>query len=198
MFEEQCFINFPEKDAVERMIKEANATHDKKVTMILQQLFKLKVLQKKDVVDFDMIYKSSKYEWSTKRFNLIVNLFPESLAAFDSDHNLPIHCHASMACEHGFKSVLKAGLKYYQRKLGFLFEKDIDGDRAIDCDHYLKFALSHDQIYLDVSMKSFPNLLHTSSFMMSYTYHPHTFRCSQSTIQMPSSSVTRKVDCHCT
>ncbi len=107
------------------LVADTMAKCDEKRKNVLQRLFDLKVFEKKEIIECNMIYSCSKDDHSERRLEYLLSICPESLAKPDGMMNsLPIEQHTDSLCNNrGFEIILKAGLKYYPKELGFLFYK---------------------------------------------------------------------------
>ncbi len=104
-------------------VTDTNTIHDRKATATLRQLFDLKLFERDDVIAGEMIYSSAAKEYSKRRFEFVTNLCPEGLVAKDEEGDLPIQYSAREDNKGSFGRLLKAGLMYYPRQLGFLLHK---------------------------------------------------------------------------
>ncbi len=118
---EEYIRRFRDKNDTEfvALVDEDNVRHDEKAKNVLQQLFELDIFQRKDVIEFEMIEAASYYNFTKRRLDFLLELCPEALAAENRRGEFPIQYHCDR--EYGFEVLLKAGLKYYPEKLGFLF-----------------------------------------------------------------------------
>jgi len=99
------------------------STYDSYCLDAMKQLRKSKLLLQKDILEFHLLFFSCTPE-SKKRFNHLVDWGPESLK--DDRYNGKPLLHAT----DQFVIILKAGLKHYPEELGFLFRKNIDGQKT--------------------------------------------------------------------
>ncbi len=113
------------------LFQEINIRHDEKSAHILKKLFEMNVLGKDDIIKCELIKFASLHGHSKKRLELLLSLHPECLAGdagiFGS---IPVFDNAHSGDAGGFCRLLKAGLKYYPRKLGYLLHRNYYYDRG--------------------------------------------------------------------
>jgi len=102
------------------LVNESNAAHDEKATSALKRLFELNIFQKQDVIDVGMIVYSSSGDHSKKRLQYVLSVCPEGLRPRGL---YLLHYPICTRDKYRFGAILKAGLQYYPRQLGFLFKK---------------------------------------------------------------------------
>ncbi len=181
----------------QKLKAEAHEENDIKRTMVLRQLVHLGIIQKKNIIDFDMIRHSSSNSTSKKRFEFLLSLCPEGLALRERNSDrgyLPIENHAWSVCKEGFGILLKAGIQHYPKKMGFLFEKNpLSGKRTIE------FAMSREG--LELTHEDLFQFMHEARptsvlyYMMSYGLRRNTFLSSGNTTPMPSTYAMKEEDC---
>ncbi len=126
-----------------------NKMNDEKVTNVLRKLFELNFLQRQDIIDYDMIECSCCGIHTMRRLEFVLSICPEGVASiFGYEEWFPLQYSISVKERHGFDAILKVGLSYYPRNVGFLFEKSpsLSGRTVIElamADEYLGLSPSY-------------------------------------------------------
>ena len=99
---------------------------DIKRTHVLENLRDMNLLKKVDVEEYGLLAGGDIfYSDCQQRFEFFSNLDPDTLGARDSQWTTPIHLalHWCDNAKEGFERTLKAGMKHFPERLGFLFLK---------------------------------------------------------------------------
>jgi len=96
---------------------------------VLKELRSLKLIQKKDIQDYCLLFHSC-YPNARRRFNYLVHWYPKALDSSISPNGSSLIHTAILHSLNSFRMVLKAGMRYYPGNMGFLFKKDINGTTA--------------------------------------------------------------------
>lgn len=96
---------------------------------VLKKLRSLKLVQKEDIQDYSLLLHSC-YPNARRRFNYLIDWYPEALDSSISPNGSSLIHTAILHSVNSFRMVLKAGMRYYPRNMGFLFKKDRNGTTA--------------------------------------------------------------------
>ncbi len=140
---------------LQALVQETYTIENEKRTKVLQELFHLGLFEKKDIIDLRMIHSASSTPGLTRAFHFLLNLCPESLCKRDFCNRLPIEFHARFDDREGFHALLKAGIQYYPRKLGFLLDKNPDTNKTP-----IEVAMSDEPRHLQLSPGNIFKMIH--------------------------------------
>jgi hypothetical protein len=104
------------------IIDNEGRVEDRKTREILEKLREMDLFQKKDIQNFNLL-RYSLQEQNPLIFKMLVDWDPDSLRTSIGFGGLPIMNDGEMS-EKTFEMLLKAGMKHFPDRLGFLFRKD--------------------------------------------------------------------------
>ena len=98
---------------------------DNKITQVLENLRGMNLLKRVDIEEYGLLTENVLHPNCQRRFEFFSNWDPDALGARDSRWAAPIHIalYYDNNTEEIFEMALKAGMKHFPERLGFLFHK---------------------------------------------------------------------------
>ena len=95
---------------------------------ILQELRDLDLFKKEDIQQHNLLWELCAHDEGEKRFNYLSNWAPDALKSQRSGGQLLLHLCTWLNNIRGFEMAFKAGMRHFPRDIGFLWNKNIDGE----------------------------------------------------------------------